>query len=133
MCQIRARLVGALQKAQKRLPGRSGAAHLVIHQQKFLQLWMIKRSRRSHRLFGKTGRFRRGISIERRTFDVAATRPESRADHLVRVGFTRDRISSDAFRSPPPGEPRHTEIETPPEQMHRAVLSDEAGAEFLKD
>ena len=35
--------------------------------------------------------FRRRVSIKCRALDLAAARPESRADHFMRVGFARDR------------------------------------------
>src|SRR5271170_1829488 len=94
---------------------------------------MIKSRRRQHRLLGKASRLRRRISIERRTFNIAAARPESRADHLMRIGLAGDGIGARAFWSAPPRETRHTEVETSPEEMYRTVLADEAGAKFLED
>src|SRR5580698_8905452 len=94
---------------------------------------MIESFRGLYPLLGKARRLGRGIRIERRTFDVAAARPESRADHLMRIGLARHGIGAHALRSPPPGEPRHTEIKASPEEMYRTVLADKPRPEFLKD
>src|SRR5580704_4620335 len=94
---------------------------------------MIKGPRRLHRLPRKARRLRRSIAVERRTFDVATTRPESRADHLMRISLARNKIGARPLRSAPPRKPRHTQVEAPPEKMYRTVFADEAGAEFLKD
>ena len=47
----------------------------------------------------------RRISVERRPFDIAAARPESCADHFVRIGFLSDGVRALAFRSTPARKP----------------------------
>src|SRR5580700_1793432 len=94
---------------------------------------MIKSRRGLHFLLGKTRRLGRGVGVERRAFNVAAARPESRAAHFLRISLAGDRIGADAFRSAPPREPRHAQIEASPEKMYRTVLANESGPEFPED
>src|ERR1700730_473640 len=94
---------------------------------------MVERRRWFHFSLGKAWRLRRRISVERRTFNVAGTRPESRANHLMRIGFSGNGVCSRAFRSASSGESCHAEVEASPKERHRTVLADETGAKFLKD
>src|SRR5438270_6487212 len=107
-----------------------------MHQQKFAQLLMIKRRGRPHFLFGKAlGRWS-GIAIERGIFHVAAARPPARADHLMRISFLHDsaqhRVRIIALRRWTPGETRHRQIKTSPEEMYRAGFADKARAKDLE-
>src|SRR5258707_3426709 len=98
-----------------------------------MQLRMIKRRRWFHFLLGKAWRLRRRISVKCRTLDVAGTRPESRANHFMRIGLAGNGICSRAFRSAPSREACHAEIEASPKKMHRTVFANETGTTFLKD
>ena len=73
---------------------RIGGAHVVVHQQELLELRMIESSLEADLPLGETGRLRRSVGVESRSFDVAAARPESRTAHLVRVGFASNRVGS---------------------------------------
>src|SRR5207237_805818 len=70
--------------------------------------------------------------------DRAAARPEAGAAHLVGIGFGGDFIrqvghAAGMTRRAPAGKARHREIETAPEEMYRARLAEEGGAELLED
>src|SRR5271168_3861556 len=78
-------------------------------------------------------RFGRRIPIVRRSFNVAAPRPESRAAHFVRIRFARDRIRSRTLRRPPSRKSRGRQIEAAPEKMHGTGFPDEARAKFDKN
>src|ERR1022692_454714 len=94
---------------------------------------MVKGRCRFHFLLAEARKLRRGIRIKRRTFNLAAARPESGADHFMRIRLARNRIGSRAFRGAPPRKARHTQIEAPQEKMHRTILADESCPEFLED
>src|SRR5437879_333303 len=83
LAQSRAGFISALKKIKQRGTGRRGATDIVIHQNKFIQLWMIERRLRTHRLRGKTLRFRGRIAIESGVFHLTAAGPESSADDFV--------------------------------------------------
>ena len=56
----------------------------------------------------------------------------------MRIGFAGDRIgqirhTAGMARRATAREARHREIETAPEEMHRACLAEKAGAELLED
>src|SRR5712671_1188120 len=74
--------IRALQKFQHSRGGRARAASVFMHQQKFAELLMIKRSRRTHFLFGKALRRGRGIAVKRGIFYVAAASPPARTDYF---------------------------------------------------
>src|SRR5271166_3808890 len=84
-------------------------------------------------LLTEAGRLWRRISVERRTFYLASTRPESRADDLVRIGFSCDRIGARALWSAPPGETCYTKIEASPEKMDWTIFADKACAKLQED
>src|ERR1700733_7777710 len=133
MREIRACLVGALQEAEQSSPGRGGEANVIVHQKKLFHLGMVESFCRFNLLPAKTVRLGCRVGIERRTFDLAAARPESGADHFVRIGFACNGVCPWAFRRTPPGEARYAEIEASPEKIYRTVLADKAGAKFLED
>src|SRR5580704_975647 len=130
--KVRARVIRALQECQQRLSRRRRPPHLVVHQYEFLQLGLIERLRRAHRILSKPRWLRRRVSIKRRSLNVAASRPKSHAAHLVRIRLSRDRVGSLPFWSAPPREARHRQIETAPEKMHRTGLSDKARAKLFE-
>src|ERR1700722_12781456 len=131
--EISPRLIRALQKFQQCLSWRSSATHIVVHQQKLFHHRMVKSRVRLHFLTTKTSRLRRGVCIKCRAFDIAAARPQSRADHLMRIRLARNRIGSRTLRSPTTRKTRHAQVEAPPEKMHRTILADKACPEFLED
>src|ERR1700688_3540370 len=131
--QIRPRLISTLQKIQQCLPRQSSPANVVIHQQKLFHLRMVKSSRRPDLLLGKTSRLRRRIRIKRRTLHLSPARPESRADHFMRIRLARNRIGTRPFRSAPSRKSRHAQIEAAPEKMYRTIFAHEPGAKFLKN
>src|SRR5579863_1795079 len=94
---------------------------------------MIESFRGAHRALREAGGLRRRVGIKRRAFYVAASRPESGADHFMGIGFARDGIRTSAFRRSAAREARHRKIETAPEKMDRAGFADEAGAKFLEN
>src|SRR5438270_5713282 len=128
--QGRTGFIGALQKFQYRGSRRPCAARVFMHQQKFAQLLMIKRCRRTHFLLAKALRSRRGIAIERGIFHVATSRPPARADHLMRIGFLHDsaqnRIGIIALRRGTPGKTCDRQIKASPEEMYRTGFADKA-------
>src|SRR5262249_52679781 len=75
--------------------------------------------------------------IERRVIHRTAARPEARTADLVRIGLARNGVGQMrdatwmAWRDTA-GESRHGEIKTAPEEMHRARLAEEAGAELFE-
>src|SRR6266481_3393757 len=71
-----------------------GQPHIVVHQQEFFQLRLIKGLRRAYRALCKPRGLGRGIGVECCPLDVSATWPEPRADYFVRVGFACDEIRS---------------------------------------
>src|SRR5271169_6848985 len=93
---------------------------------------MIEGLRGTNRTLRKACRFRRGIRVKRGTFDVAATRPKSRAEHFVRIRFPRDRVRPGPFRRPPSREARGRQIKAPPEKMHWAGFSNEPCTKFFE-
>src|SRR5690348_13722585 len=101
-----------------------------MHQQKFAHLLVIRRSARTHLLPGKSRRFRSSITIKGSTFQVAATGPPARADHLMRISFLHDlaqnRIGIIARWRRTAGKARDRQIKTAPEEMCRTRFADEA-------
>src|ERR1700730_6259780 len=83
--------------------------------------------------FAKPIRRRRGVRIERRTFDVAAARPKTNTADLVRIGLPGHRVRAGAFRGAASGKARDGEIKTPPKEMDRADLAEKARTKFLED
>src|SRR5271166_4014230 len=93
---------------------------------------MIKRYTRLHFVFCKSGRLRRRIGIVRRPLDAASSRPETRTAYLVRIRFGRNRVGVRSWRRHTTAESSHGQIETSPEEMNRACLSDKSRAKLLK-
>jgi len=56
----------------------------------------------------------------------AAARPESSADHFMRISFAGDRIGADALGSTASGETGDAEVEASPEKMYGTVLANES-------
>src|SRR4029079_10704495 len=81
---------------------------------------------------GEAIRRRRGIGIEGWVVDALSARPEAGARAFVRVGIELDRsrhighgTARRERRRLATREPRHRQVETSPEEMHRAALADE--------
>src|SRR5271154_3554997 len=87
---------------------------------------------RPHRRLPETRWLRRRVRIVRCALDVAASRPESRAAHLVRIRLARDRIRPRTLRRAPSRKSRRRQVEAPPEKMHRARFTYKSRAKFLK-
>src|ERR1700689_1579391 len=94
---------------------------------------MIEGLHRFNFLLSKASRLWRRVGIKRRTFNVSASRPEPRADHLMRISLACYGICSHAFGGAAPGEARHAQVEAAPEKMYRTILADELGSEFRED
>src|SRR5579859_7433989 len=92
---------------------------------------MIDCRRRANGLLVESGRRWRCVRVERRA-DIAAARPEARADHFMRIRFAGDGISAWALRRAPSAKSGDSQIETAPIKMHWTALADEARAEFLE-
>src|SRR6185437_184932 len=107
-----------------------------MHQQKFAHLLFIKRSARTHLLPRKSRRLRSSITIKRSVFQVAATGPPARTDHLMRISFLHDlaqnRIGIIARWCRTAGKTRDSQVKTAPEEMCRARFADEARAENVE-
>src|ERR1700687_5887491 len=91
---------------------------------------MIERFTGTNRTLPVARGFRGGVGVERRSLDLTPARPESCADHFMRVSLARDQVCSFALRGAPSRKACDAQVETAPKEMHRAVLADEAGAEF---
>ena len=125
-------------KSSSAWSGSAGRAHGVVGQDEFAERLAEERRVRPHLRRAEARWLRIGIGIERRIIDRAAARPEAGAADFVRIGFAGHRIgqirhAAGMARRAPAGEARHREIETAPEEMHRARLAEEAGAELLED
>src|SRR5579872_638848 len=94
---------------------------------------MIERFGGTHRTLRESGRFGRRIGIKRGPFHIPAARPKPRADYLVRIGFPRDGVGANPFRSAPSREPCRRQIEAAPEKMHGARFSDKPGAKLFEN
>src|ERR1035437_7329996 len=94
---------------------------------------MIKSFFGAHQLRRKSFRLRRSVGIEGCARNVSAARPPSRADHLVRIRFPRDRIGTHTLWRATAGKPRHSKIEAAPEKMRWARFPNESRAELLED
>src|SRR6202022_701318 len=104
-----------------------------VHQEEFFHLRMIKRLAGADRSLSVTCRFRGCVGVECRSLDVPAARPESRADHFMRIGFPGDGICPFTRRSATPGEACDGQVKTSPEEMHRTIFPDEAATEFFEN
>src|SRR5581483_5962062 len=104
------------------------AAEVVIVKIEAAEGLVVIRGGGSYGHGAKPLRFRCRIAVEGCPRQTAVAGPEAGAAHLVRIGFTRDRIGVFALRSAAAGEARHRQIETAPEEMHRAALADELSA-----
>src|SRR5208283_2864391 len=126
------RVIRALQKFHQRRFRRVSGAHVVVHQQELLQLWMVESGLWANLPFREAGRFRRRVGIESRSRDIAAAGPDSGATDFVRVSLASNGIGSGPLRSPPAGETGDRKIESSPEEMCGTDLSQKPGAEFLE-
>ncbi len=97
-----------------------------------------RRRNSTRRSGGETSRLRIGIGVEGRALVAAgSSRPEAGAPHFVRIGLARHpvgevRHAARMFRRPAAREPRHREVEAPPEEMRRTRLSEKSAAEPLQ-
>ena len=85
---------------------------------------------------GEAVRVRIGIGVEESLRPT--TGPEPAAADLVGVGLAGDvvrqvRHAAGMLRGPSPREAGHRQVEATPEEVHRAALADEAGAEGRED
>src|SRR5215468_4919246 len=126
LAEIRGGFIGALREFEKSVVGRSGLADVFVHQQKFLQGWMIEGRRRTHSLLRKSGRLRSCIGKKCCVLYLTAPRPESHTAHFVRIRFSGDGINLRSLRGPASGETSDRQIKTSPEEMHRTALADKA-------
>src|ERR1051325_1098575 len=130
-------LIGGLQKIEKRGGGVGGLAYRVIRQDEFADFLAVIRASRLDLCVGEAGRLRIGIGIERGLAKTAIAGPKPRTADLVRIRLAIDRIRNVWVagwrRRAAAGKARHREIEAAPEEMHRADLAGEAGAEGRED
>ena len=131
--EIRACLIRALAKLEQRVSRRYCCPHVIVHQQKLAQLFIVKRGCRADRMLSKSRGLRRGIRIEGCSFYISATRPKSHADDFVGVCLPCDAVRSGALWRAAPGKTGHGKIEAPPKEMHRADFPDEPRSKFLED
>src|SRR5208282_5500554 len=122
-----------LQERMQRILGGSGAANVVVHQEKFFKLRMIERLRWTDRLLCKSFGFGSGIGVKRCAFYVAASWPKSGAVDFVRIGFARDGVDSGPLRSTAAREARGCQVKASPEKMDRTGFANEKRAKLLED
>src|SRR5579859_689289 len=133
VAQVCAGIVSTLQEISQRLYGRAALPHVVIHQQKLLKAGVIEALSRPHNRLGKSFRLRGCVSIKRGIGNVAAPRPEPRANDFVRISLPSDSVGPGSLRRSPPREPCHGYIETSPEEVYRAAFADKSRSKHLKD
>src|SRR5690606_18909812 len=100
-------------------------------------LLAIVRLLRTDRVLTVPRRLGIGVRVESRLLDGAAPWPETATAALARVGLPGHPVRE--IRDParvlgraPYREPRHRQVEAPPEEVHRAALAHEAGTELLQ-
>src|ERR1700733_2945148 len=98
-----------------------------------MHLRMIEGLCRGDACFRKTCRLRSRVGVERRTFYFAAARPETAADHFMRICLSRNGVGAFSRRRPAARETSHGQIEAAPEKLHGAVLADKARSKLLED
>src|SRR3974390_804005 len=84
-------LIRGLTKIEQSCAGRRGAAHVVIHKDKFIELRVVKGGRRIDASFAETGWFRNHVGIKGRSFDAAAG-PKSDTANFVRISVACEGI-----------------------------------------
>src|ERR1017187_8456958 len=129
-------LVSACKECEQCGIGIRRASHRIIGQQELSERFAEGRCLRLYRELAEPHRRRIRVRIERSVVCSAATRPESGAAHLVRIGLAHHDACHAGGLSchrggPSSREPRHCEIEASPEEMYRAGFSDEAGPKLL--
>src|SRR5438270_1188935 len=132
-CERRPGFVGTLEELQEHLFRRVCAAHILIAQEEQAPVGVIPGGTGTKRGGRESRRFRKGIRVERRSFEGFIPWPEATTDHFMRVGFACDQIGPWTFRGAPSRKAGHRQVETPPEKMDRAALAEKRGAELLKD
>ena len=105
-------------------------AHIVVQQQIFVQLLLVKRAFWPGRLSVIAGWLRSRVRIESWARNVSAARPPSQAAAFVRVSFGGDYAF--AGRAGTAAKSRAAEIEAAPKEMNGALLAHEPGAKFLE-
>ena len=133
MSEIGGGVIRALAKIEQRIPGGGGGAHIIIHQQEFAQLFVVKRRRGAHRPLAKSIRRGHRVGIECRSFDVASARPKTHAADFVRIRLPSHGVRAGAFRRAAPGKARHCKIKAAPKEMDRADFADESRTKFLEN
>src|SRR5207237_7701685 len=129
--------IGGLQEFEQRLIGIISRPHGVVRQDELAERLAEERRFWLHARGAKARRLRIGIGIERGIIDCTGTRPEAGAAYFVRISLKGDRIGQVRHAAgmagrATAGKPRHREIEAAPEEMHRARLAEEAGAELFE-
>src|SRR5713226_6007188 len=81
--QIGSSFVGAVQKIEQGRSGRRIQTNIVVHEEKFFHLRMIKRFAGADCSLTVACGLGGGVCVERRSLDIAAARPETGADHLM--------------------------------------------------
>src|SRR5580692_9130600 len=129
--------ISALQEIEQRVIRIGARAHSIVGQDELGQSLAEEGSPRPYAHGAKTFGLRIGIRIERGIIDRTAARPEAGAADLMRIGFAGDcvgkmRHAAGMARRAAARKARDREIETAPEEMHRASLAEKAGAELLE-
>ena len=106
-------------------------AHRVVRQDEFVELPVVIRRIRLHACILQARRFRRGVRIERWLQQRSAARPEAMADDFVRVRVALESRAV-AWRRAATGKACHCQVETAPEEIHRAALADERATRLVK-
>src|SRR5882672_1049844 len=128
-------VVGAIDERVNRVVWRRRLPHRFVWKNKFAELAVVVSALGPHAGVLEPDGLRYGIAIEGRLEHRSASRPEPVADHFVRVRIAHERRAL-ARRRGAAGKPRDGQIETAPEEMHRAALADERaarGAEYALD
>src|SRR5262249_17714149 len=131
-------LVGAGQKIHQGALGIICARDRAVGQDVFAEIVTIERLGGSNRRRSKAIRLGISIRIKGRVRHQIVAGPEACAADLVRIGLLRDSVwqighSTRMKRRPPAGKASDGKVETSPEEVNRAALADERGAELEED
>src|SRR5579863_8932810 len=107
--------------------------NVVIHQKEFVHLRMIESFCGADMRFRKTRWFWSRVGVECGTLNVTAARPETGANHLMRIGLPCNRICPFPRRRSTSRKARDRQIEAAPKEMHWAALADKAGPKLFED
>src|SRR6185312_17313275 len=124
--------VHAFHKLEDRIRRGFLSAHVVIIQQILTHFLAVEGRLRLHRRCFEPIRLRSSVGVKSGLSIAAVSRPEPKADDLLRIRLARNCIGSGPLRSRTPGEPRHRQIKAAPEKMHRARVAQPSGLELPK-